>query len=96
MYFRTLLFAYEKMKVLGYVRSRREFSDRWLGRGKTYVTDFFIKDRTEVIVPEETLEYFMRRLEITMKYLPKKQLAEIESIKKEVEQSVSVARLLGR
>lgn len=45
MYGVHLLQSYALLRDLGLVRCKRDFAQRWLGRGKTFVRDFEFRDR---------------------------------------------------
>lgn len=40
---RNLITVYEALRSAGFVRSKRDFATRWLGRGKTYMRDYEYK-----------------------------------------------------
>jgi len=95
-FYRTLFRIYEKMFRLGWTKSQREFSRVWLGRGETYMNDFAVKDRWDVVVSEKTRRYLEARVRNMASLVPRALSDEFEFIEREVRESKSIADFLRR
>jgi hypothetical protein len=93
---RNLTNSYKMMFNLGLVRSKRDYSRRWLGRGQTYLRDFELRDRDFVRVPPITVTRLRTRLRAVADRVPKGLRTEIEAVIDAIDQGVAVANLLSR
>jgi hypothetical protein len=82
---------------LGMTRSKPDFSQKWLGRGKTYVRDFTFREGREwVRVSTPTITTLRTRLRAVADRMPRGIRAEIEGVIAFIDQSTVVADLLSR
>lgn len=94
---RNLLVTYRRMVGVGLARSGRDFSKRWLGRGKTYVRDFEHRaGRDNVVVPDRTVLFLRDRLCRVAAKLPAPLASEIRAIVAEIDHARAIAAFVGR
>lgn len=93
---RNLTYAYQMMFNLGLVRSKRDYSRRWLGRGQTYLRDFELRSRGFVKVPTSTVTRLRTRLRAVADRVPAGIRMEIEAVIDTIDQGTAVADLLSR
>jgi len=89
--------TYLKMLDLGLTRSKRDFAKRWLGRGKTYLRDFELREGRDVVrVSTPTVTTLRTRLRAVADRMPRGIRTEIEGIIASIDQGIAVADLLSR
>ncbi|MXQ10951.1 DUF6626 family protein [Microvirga makkahensis] len=93
---RNLMNAYKMMRALGLVRSKRDYSRRWLGRGQTYLRDYELRGRDFVQVPAATVTRLRSRLRAVADRVPAGIRTEIEAVIATIDQGTAVADLLAR
>lgn len=93
---RNLMNAYQMMLGLGLVRSKRDYSRRWLGRGPTYLRDYELRGRDFVPVPAVTVARLRTRLRAVADRVPPGIRMEIEAVIATIDQGTAVAVLLAR
>jgi hypothetical protein len=94
---RGLLKTYLKLREIGITRSKRDFSTRWLGHGKTYLRDFEFRDGREgVLVPSNTVARLQARLRALADRMPAALSADIEAVISGIDRAVAVTDLLAR
>src|SRR5215213_6636218 len=82
-----LLKTYINMRDIGLTRCKRDFSTRWLGRGKTYLRDFEFRDgRDGVKVPTITVIKLRSRLQAVADRVPAGIRSEIELVIKSIDE----------
>jgi hypothetical protein len=92
-----LLATYERLRQIGLVRSKRDFAQRWLGRGKTYLRDFEYKvGRDAVRVPARTVEKLYARIAAVAARVPARVARDLHEVMREIERDGRVADLLHR
>jgi hypothetical protein len=92
----SLTNAYQIMLKLGLVRSKRDYSRRWLGRGQTYLRDYELRGRDFVQVPTITVTRLRTRLRAVADRVPAGIRMEIEAVIDTIDQGTAVADLLSR
>ena len=91
-----LITTYEKMRDLGLVRSKRDYSRRWLGRGETYLRDLQFKGRDGAIIPASTVTALRMRLKCVSQQAPTGVKLEIDAVIASIDQGIRIADLLSR
>jgi hypothetical protein len=92
-----LLATYERLRQIGLVRSKRDFAQRWLGRGKTYLRDYEYKvGRDAVRVPARTVEKLHARIAAVAARVPARVASDLHEVMREIERDGRVADLLRR
>lgn len=94
MYGAQLIRHYWSMKELGLVRSKRDFTQRWLGRGKTYLRDIEFRGREWRPVSTVTTARLRAGLINVAKRSPACVAAEIMQVLAAIDRDNAVAREL--
>lgn len=89
--------TYLKMLDLGLTRSKRDFARRWLGRGKTYLRDFELREGRDIVrVSTTTVTTLRTRLRAVANRMPAGIAAEIMSVVQDIDRACHVADLISR
>jgi hypothetical protein len=92
-----LLATYERLRRIGLVRSKRDFAQRWLGRGKTYVRDYEFKiGRNAMTVPPRTVRKLHARIAAVAARVPARVASDLNDVLRDIERDCRVADLLRR
>ena len=92
-----LLATYERLRQIGLVRSKRDFAQRWLGRGKTYLRDYEYKvGRDAVRVPARTVETLHARIAALASRVPARIASDLHEVLREIERDGRVADIVCR
>jgi hypothetical protein len=92
-----LLATFERLRQIGLVKSKRDFAQRWLGRGKTYLRDYEYKiGRDAVRVPACTVEKLRARIAAVAACVPACIARDLHEVMREIQRDVQVADLLRR
>jgi hypothetical protein len=92
-----LLATYERLRQIGLVRSKRDFAQRWLGRGKTYLRDYEYKiGRNAMRVPACTVEKLHARISAVAARVPARIASDLHEVLRDIERDTRVADVLGR
>jgi hypothetical protein len=92
-----LLATYERLRQIGLVRSKRDFAQRWLGRGKTYLRDYEYKiGRDAVRVSARTVEKLHARIAAVAARVPAGVASDLHEVMCEIERDARVADTVHR
>ena len=92
-----LLATYERLRQIGLVKSKRDFAQRWLGRGKTYLRDFEYKvGRDAMRVSARTVEILHGRIAAVAARVPARVASDLHEVLREIERDSRVADMLNR
>ena len=92
-----LLATYGRLRQIGLVRSKRDFAQRWLGRGKTYLRDYEYKvGRGGARVPACTIGKLQTRIAAVAARVPGRIARDLNEVLREIDRDCRVADLLRR
>lgn len=92
-----LLATYERLRQIGLVRSKRDFAQRWLGRGKTYLRDYEYKiGRDAVRVSACTVEKLHAKIAAIAARVPARIASDLQEVLREIERDIRVADMVRR
>ena len=91
----SLVYVFQALFCAGVVRSKRDFSRRFLGRGVTYLRDFEQRERMGVRVPPRTVVTLHRRLEAIVRLLPPEPAHELLQVLGRIERDCRIVTDLG-
>jgi hypothetical protein len=92
-----LLATYERLRQIGLVRSKRDFAQRWLGRGKTYLRDYEYKIGHDAVrVPARTVGTLHARIAAVAARVPARIASDLHEVMREIDRDCRVADLLRR
>lgn len=92
---KTLIDLYYALSALGMVRSKRDFSRRFLNRGLTYFRDFEQRNRLGVRVPFRSVRALRTRLQAISRLLPKATASEVVKLIDQIDRACRIADQLG-
>ncbi len=93
---RNLSDVYKVMRDAGFVGSKRQFSRRWLGRGKTYLRDYENPERLDLRVSDKTVAALRGRL-LAVAALSSKPVADrIDRIVADIDSACRVSEFIWR
>lgn len=92
----NLLTVYDRMRHLGMVATKREFSRDWLGKSWSYLRDFTEDDRLHATVPHGVVMRLRERLAAVADRTPAGAAREIRSVVETIDRASMVHRLLAR
>lgn len=92
----NLMALYERMRSMGLVASKREFSRTWLGRGETYARDYREDGRMHATVPSAVVARLRERLVAVARLVPQGAAQEIAAEVARIDQASAVHHLLAR
>ena len=92
----NLLTVYDRMRDLGMVGNKREFSLMWLGKGRTYLRDFIDDGRLHATVPLAVIDRLRGRLTAMADRTPAGVARDIRGVVENIDRAVVVHRLLAR
>ena len=92
-----LLATYERLRQIGLVKSKRDFAQRWLGRGKTYLRDYEYKSgRDAVRVPVCTVEKLRERIAAVAARVSARIASDLHEVLREIQRDARVADAILR
>lgn len=92
---KMLIDLYYAMARVGLVKSKRDFSRRYLGRGLTYFRDFEQRNRLSSRVPSRSVDTLQKRLKALLPLLPHAIASEVGHIIAQIERGCRIADQLG-
>lgn len=93
---RNLLAVYERMRIIGLVSNKREFSLSWCGKGRNYLRDYVGHDRLGATVPRAVVGRLRDRLTAVAAIAPEGAAREMMSVVEEIDQAVMIERYMHR
>lgn len=94
MFANNLLNVFEKLRDLGFVKSKRAYACDWLGKGKTYLRDYECRGRLDAPVPRRTVQTLCNRLQTVSRQCPRTIAEEINSIVDSIRRDEGVCDLM--
>jgi len=91
----NLRMIYNTLQAMGLVRSKRQYSRDYLGRGWSYLREFEQRDRDDVRVSATTITTLQIRLRAVARYVPPTIAAEINQVIAAIERDSRIADMLG-
>lgn len=85
---------YHRLREIGLVRSRRDYSRRWLRRAETYLHDLVGKRRGGCLVGPDALRHLRERLGAVADLSPPGPAAEVRAVLAEIDRDLMVTTLL--
>ena len=92
----TLTMIYERMRKLGLIASKREFSKIWCGKGRTYLRDYIDDDRLHATVPHHVVTRLRDRLTAVADRTPAGVAREVREVVETIDRATMVHRSLAR
>jgi hypothetical protein len=92
----NLLTVYDRMRNLGMVGNKREFSRLWLGKGRTYLRDYIEDDRLHATVPHHIVTGLRERLTAVAARTPAGAAREIMSVVETIDHATMVQDFMRR
>lgn len=93
----SLISRLEDLRALGLVRSKRDYSRRWLGRGPTYLRDYEHRTGREMLhVAQKTVVTLRSRLCAVAACVPHQFALEILDIVDRIDRDCQTAKVLKR
>ena len=95
MHGQNLKTVYSNLSLMGLLRSKRQFSRDFLGRGWTYLRDFEQRDRDDVRVPAKTVTALRARLHAVARLVPPGVRCRLDEVIAAIDRDTRIADLLG-
>jgi len=92
----TLTTVYDRMRKLGLVASKREFSLLWCGKGRTYLRDYIDDDRLYATVPSTVVSRLRDRLTAVADLIPVGVARDVREVVETIDHASMVYRSLKR
>lgn len=92
----NLLITYERMRLIGLVGNKREFSRIWCGKGQDYLRDYVGDDRLDAAVPVAVITRLKDKLLRVAALVPRTASRELRAIVDAIETAERITALLRR
>jgi hypothetical protein len=92
----NLLTVYDRMRHLGMVATKREFSRDWLGKSWSYLRDFVEDDRLYATVPYSVVTRLRERLAAVARLTPAGVARDIKAMVEAIDRAVMVQDFMRR